>query len=125
MSARTCSTSTAVVGQPWKSRAAEVHAGEARCVRNSDLVTTGTWRSRERGVALHVGGLGCAACRSACCQRIAFSTRALDPDAEAGDAVTAGGSPVVIDVSAAGVVDGTTVVIDRPSSAESSGSSAA
>ena len=34
----------------------------------------------------------------------------------------AGGSPVVIDVSAAGVVDGTTVVIGPPAIAASSGS---
>ena len=103
--------------------AAEVRAGEAtraelRLRDDRDLPAG----ERRRGAASSAGSGG--RLPFSCCQRIAFSTRASTRMRKPVMPWRAGGSPVVIDVSAAGVVDGTTVVIGPPSSAESSGSSA-
>ncbi len=89
-------------------------------VRNMALVTTGTARPANTGSRWTLAGSG-GRLPSAICQRITLSTpdswRIRKPVIPCRD----GGRPVVIEVSAAGVVDGTTVVIGPPAKAPSSG----
>ena len=104
---------------PEEVGAAQVRAREP-APRNSDFVTTGTARPPNTSWRWKTSGSG-GRLPSACCQRMAFrtvpSSRIRNPVIPWRD----GGRPVAIDVSATGVVDGTTVVIGPPVSAAISG----
>ena len=92
-------------------------------VRNADFVTTGTSRPPNTSRRCTDAGSG-GRLPSACCQRMTLSTECSTLTRKPVIPCREGGVPVVIDVSAAGVVDGTTVVIGPPTQFRSSPSSA-
>jgi hypothetical protein len=89
-------------------------------VRNSDFITTGTVRPPNASWRWKPAGSG-GRLPSACCHRMALSTVCSTRTRNPVMPWRAGGTPVVIEVSATGVVDGTTVVMAPPAIARSSG----